>query len=315
MSTDSIFTEVVNFVKLTMSTMDLIGFAIFLHYIYKNPVLLSKMLNRYIFLLAIFNLLSVILATAKDLIEFESNTSSRNSLKILSSVVNIMRGIIFNAISVGCLMRRYGRDTYKKWSKSSIIFLLTAIAGVTICAIIIVPVLAICQHENLMTCIPKYAVPIGTINKFVNGGIHLWLVIDLIIRKQRRIRKWTMDKWNAYNNNVVEIDPEEVEEKVEIQVYNLKDWNEVKQQQQEENTKELAGVITMCLTLFFNSIIGVIHLNIGTEESEPLRGFIKTLASLATISLWNFMNEELWNHSKVCIQKPLKKIRNLCHFM
>ena len=85
MSTDSIFTEVVNFVKLTMSTMDLIGFAIFLHYIYKNPVLLSKMLNRYIFLLAIFNLLSVILATAKDLIEFESNKKRREEIVHLSS--------------------------------------------------------------------------------------------------------------------------------------------------------------------------------------------------------------------------------------
>ena len=313
MSPDSFFTEVVSIGNLVVSVINMIGFAIFLHYINKNTTLLNNMLNRFIFLLAIVNLNSVILAITKNLFVFESNTFSRNLLRIVIVINNTLRTGTWVPISIGCLMRRYGRETYKKLSIRSDIYVLTTIVGITISALIIVPVFTICQ-DDLKTCLPKYLIPMGMIFNFGVGGIQVWLVTDLIIRKRRCIKKWIMDKWNKYNNIVVEMDSEEVEERVEIQVYDLKHWNEVKQKQEEE-TKELAGVITLCLTVLLNSIAKVIHMKVGTEESELPRGFIKSLALLATIFLWNFMNEELWNHSKVCIHKPFKKLRNLCHFM
>ena len=69
-----------------------------------------------------------------------------------------------------------------------------------------------------------------------------------------------------------------------------------------QESKDIAGPLTMSLTILFSMTNYILNIVYGIEDTELIRGLINQSVMAATIIIWNYSNEELWKFTKLCFR-------------
>ena len=71
----------------------------------------------------------------------------------------------------------------------------------------------------------------------------------------------------------------------------------------EQTTSELVGSVTMAVTFLLSVVTIVTLLIVDIKSTNMLRALITEVSMLLTIFLWNYNNNQLWDHTKEAMNK------------
>ena len=212
-----------------------VGNSLFLKFSHKRQNVTLRFLNVLLILLSTLNLVSSLALVIEHVLYLfvwdsiiPSTLDGQIDGHIFMFLIN-SKNIIFLMIALASFVKTYNKTLYlqaslkAKWTVILIVILLTLI-------LLHVHIFTgECLESNAFAKCGKDHGTVMVISTVVfTFLIQLWVVVDCCYRRRKIFKKWIVNKWNRYNNNVVEFSPEqEGDEPVQIYVVQLQNWNQV----------------------------------------------------------------------------------------
>ena len=303
----------------------LVGNSIFLRFVSKTQNVTSRALNVLLILLSVvYIVFSVAILYKHVMYLFVWEYSIPSTLDGLINVHTFLvlinaKNIIFLMTSLATLVKHVSKDLYLQMSlraKWSVILVIFALVLILLHAWLYGDCFG---TDNILQCAKDNGIVFAISTVAITAVMVVGILVECVYQRRKKIKKWIMNKWNKYNNYVVEFAAEqEGEEPQQIQIYvvQLQDWNQVvtyyrnfynkhsfKVTVNQQEVKEMVGTLTMAATFMITFAVYISHVLVNSEETVIVRGIINQVVMAATIIIWNINNKELCKFTKMCFIK------------